>query len=408
MRIPDEFWKFTELNKAESPGRLRLRYHGKDTPEWFDMAVKHIECMQKAGNKFGPLQPRLMLNPVSVEQSTSAAVAELHARLIRETFGDSLRSVADMTCGMGIDLGAIRHAFGCHAIGFEMNPVVAEATQWNLADDPQTEIRCADSVKWLEEYDGPQLDLVFIDPARRDADGGRVFAIRQCAPDVTALLPHLQRHCRYAAVKLSPMLDVTSTLRDLRHTARLYVIGNRRECVELFALLDFTAAPYPSADCVPVTIIPDAATYPAQAFTFTREEESTAHLPLLFDSPRPGQWLFEPSPAAMKAAPFALLCHRFNMQALHPNTHIYIADTWHDESPGRWFRVEKTIPFTASSLKTAGKEIKQADVAVRNFPLTAEELTRRLRISSGGNHRLMAVTVKEAGGDSRQLILLRK
>lgn len=409
MEITDEFWQFVALNSKESPDRLRLRYHGKDVPQWFDLAVRQIECMRKANGKFGDMQPRLMLNPVSVEQSTSATVARLHARLLRDVAGNTIQTIVDMTCGMGIDLLAMRQEFDCHALGFELNPIVAEASQWNYSADPATEIKCADSVKWLEEYDGEPFDIIFIDPARRDTDGARVYAISQCAPDVTALLPHLKRKCRYAAVKLSPMLDVTATLRDLPQTSRLYIIGNGKECVELFAILDFS-------DEVPVqhlgenariSIIPDAASA-RTPFSFTRNEECGAQLPLLFDSPRPGQWLFEPSAAAMKGAPFSLLCHRYNMTALHPNTHLYIADTYHDDAPGRWFRVEKSYPFTASLLKTVGKEIGQADVAVRNFPLTADELTRRLKIRPGGNRRLIAATIKEPGSDTRRLILLKK
>lgn len=410
MDLNDDFWKFVAQNRAESPSRLRLKYHGKEMPQWIDYAVRQIECQQKAGNKFGDLQPRLMLNPLSVEQSTSASVARLHARLIRENIPGTVRRIADLTCGMGIDLMAMRLAFDCHALGFELNRTVAEASQWNYADDPMVEIRCADSVDWLENYDGESLDVIFVDPARRADDGGRVYAISQCAPDVKALLPFLEKHCRFAAVKLSPMLDVTSVLRDLPQTCRLFVIGNRRECLELFALLDFTekGLAHKAGEKAPITIIPDAETYPRSAFTFSRCDESGTQLPLLFDTPSQGQWLFEPSAATMKGASFALLCHKYNMTALHPNTHLFIADTYHDEAPGRWFRVVKSYPFTASNLKNLGKEIGQADVAVRNFPMTADELSRRLKLRPGGTRRLMAVTVKEPAGDSRHLILLEK
>ena len=375
-------------------------------PRWFDLAVRQIECERKAGTKFGNLKPRLMLNPISVEQSTSAAVASLHALLIRKVLGsDAINTAVDMTCGMGMDMLALRREFDCHVTGFELNPLVAQAGEWNYKDDQFISVRNEDSVEWLKSYTGEAIDLIFIDPARRDDDGSRVYAISQCQPDVTALLPDLRLHCRFCAVKLSPMLDVMMTINSLPEISHLYVIGNGKECVELFGILDFTrpsAGSQPGEECM-ITVIPDAGKYPAGCYTFTRGEERSLSLPL--SEPSEGQWLFEPSASTMKAAPFASLCHRFNMQALHPNTHLFVCGTWDDAAPGRWMRIKKIYPFSASLLKKIGQEIGSADVAVRNFPMKAEELATRLKVKPGGTQRLIAATTLS---NRRVLILCQR
>ena len=101
------------------------------------------------------------------------------------------------------------------------------------------EILNCDSVGWLERYSGNKFDLVFIDPARRGDAGQRVFNIHHCQPDISELLPLLSLKARFAMVKLSPMLDVTQTLRDLPFSAELHVIDDGGECRELLAVLDF-------------------------------------------------------------------------------------------------------------------------------------------------------------------------
>ena len=90
---------------------------------------------------------------------------------------------------------------------------------------------CADCRDYLESVpDGRfDIDIAFIDPARRDADGGRVFGIRDCEPDILTMLPLLRRKVRTLIVKLSPMLDVTRTLRDLPGTTDLWSLGSSTE-----------------------------------------------------------------------------------------------------------------------------------------------------------------------------------
>lgn len=395
-----EFFDFVSRNVREHPDRLRLRFHNASEP-WISYAITHIECLQKCGRKFGELQPRLMLSALSVEQATSEAVARLHGRLAADLMPHG-GHMLDMTCGMGIDLRAIYEATSAEAIAFDMNPDIAFAGQINFEDNKHVTVNCGDSVAWLKgrEVGKPCFDLVFIDPARRDARGARVFNLHDCAPDVTALIPLLEAHASKAMVKLSPMLDLTQTLRDLPAATSFHIVEERGECRELLALLDFTspvsAEPQISVDrCI--------SPRESSSFTFTIAEEQSH--PCTFAFPSAGEYLFEPGPAAMKAQPFATLCARHGLKKLHPNTHLFTAPAPVENLPGTWHRISTVEEFSSSGSKRFASMTLQADVAVRNFPLTAAELQKKLKIKSGGSLRLYGVTAGDSNASSRRLIL---
>ena len=84
---------------------------------------------------------------------------------------------------------------------------------------------------------------------------------------------------------------------------------------------------------------------------------------------------------------------------------MYFSESANENLPGKWHKITEVIPFSSSVIKNLSKRKMQADVAVRNFSLTAPELTRRLSIKSGGDTRIIGVTAYEG---SRLLIVVRK
>lgn len=426
--ISSELFQFIKSNQDADPTRLRLKYHGSDIP-WMPLALNHLEALRKCGRKFGPLQPELIATPLSVEQATSSAVALLHGQIAQRL----LQSVAkpallDMTCGMGIDARALALALPQASLtAIEMQPDLAEVGRYNFRNDSNVTIECTDSVKWLADDGDTRFDLVFIDPARRDAAGRRVYNIHDCTPDVAEILPLIRSRADRLMVKLSPMLDVAQTLRDLP-CSDLHIVDEGGECRELLAVLDFTR-PAPEPDDVPVVIhslqgnhpqgnylqgtsLQDSHlqgnhlpgnSLPEVSLTFTRREEARSEV--TYAMPHAGQWLFEPSAAAMKGAPFATLSARHYLSKLHPNTHLYVADASVVGLPGRFYRIEEVIPFTSSEARAFKRRRLQADVAVRNFPLSAADLAHRLSIVPSSTHRLLGAT---AADSTRLLLLLSK
>ena len=150
--------------------------------------------------------------------------------------------VADLTGGLGVDgwafslrssrvwfnerdaalLDAVRGNFGALGLenvefhGFDISP---EASDWKES---------------LAAF-GP--DAVYLDPARRDAAGRKVFLLEECSPDAVALMPFLLTVSPLVMVKVSPMADITMLRRRLEpYLDEIHVIGSGGECKELLCL----------------------------------------------------------------------------------------------------------------------------------------------------------------------------
>ena len=90
-------------------------------------------------------------------------------------------------------------------------------------------------------------------------------------------------------------------------------------------------------------------------------------------------YLFEPNAAILKAGAYKLVAQRFGLQKLDVNTHLYCSEELVADFPGRIWKVKEPTPTLPK-----GKEIKQANVLVRNYPLTAEQLKKKLHLRDGG------------------------
>lgn len=383
-----DFWNWIQSHINDDIHRLRL--NARDNAPWAPEAINHIESTRRVGRKFivgdTDLTPRLMSVPLSVEQATSASVAMLHRVIVGDNLLSPGATVLDMTCGLGIDALAMSLSPGVNVTAIEMNPDVAAVAAFNFACRPNVEIIQGDSISWLRDNDR-HFSLIFIDPARRDASGGRVYNLHDCTPDVTTILPLLRSRAKTVMIKLSPMLDITQTINDLPGITQVHIIDDAGECRELLAVVAGDDQPVPGSPTI-------TAWHQGHPFTFTRDEENSAVATT--GLPRQGQYLFEPSPAMMKAAPFRLIASRYNLSKLHPNTHLYVGDSPIPDFPGRTSFIDTVHPYSSSALKQLKRRHLQADVACRNFTITPDQLAKRLSITRSGVTRLVGVTAADS------------
>lgn len=129
-----------------------------------------------------------------------------------------------------------------------------------------------------------------------------------------------------------------------------------------------------------------------QIFETTASEEVDA-MPTLTNTL--GRYLYEPNAAVLKAGTFKSIATRFGLEKLHPHTHLYTSDILAKDFPGRIFNVDDSYSFNKKEIKKALGDIKKANVAVRNFPLTAEELKALLKIKDGGEVFLFGATLTD-------------
>ena len=139
-----------------------------------------------------------------------------------------------------------------------------------------------------------------------------------------------------------------------------------------------------------------------RTFTFTLEEEAAAKPELAANL---GTYLYEPNAAILKAGAFKCLTTRFGLRKLHPHSHLYTSDILLPDFPGRIFSVKEQIPFGKRASAAVAAITDKANVSVRNFPLTAEELKLKLKLRDGGDYYLMGTTL--SGGDKVLLLCTR-
>lgn len=384
MEMNESFWKFVEMNLKGEPAGLRLKYHGKEMGFDMELAITQIECRRKFGKKLAETlgeNPHFLFPSVLAgEQATSDLLAAYHAQL-----AGADKRIIDLTAGLGID--ALHLAARNTVTAVEKDPDKAAALSLNSHGTIEVKNEMCEDVIAQAADSGQKFDLAFIDPARRDASGGRLFALADCQPDVCALQPAIHRIADQLIVKASPMLDITMMANSLQGLKEIIALGTPTECKELVAICErgYQGDYHVSA----VTLAP----HPID-FCFTTDEEKAARAN--YSLPQPGAYIFEPYPAVMKAAPYNMLAQHYGIEKLHPNTHLYWGkEMAQAEMPGHKYRILKVLPYESRHIKRLSKEYPAMQVATRNFDLPAEALRKKLKVKDGDQVRLYAVTVAD-------------
>ena len=450
------FADFILQHQADDPAALALsRKRYADFPE-FPLALTTLEARRKLRGKVPEWVevPSLRFPyPLSAEQCSSTETANYKAMLFREggiysetcghprphkregpagCAGGRGRSeaetvseyippfhhIADITGGLGVDSWAFAKA-GFKVLYNDMRPVLVDAARHNFAELglDGVQFRCAEIKPGAIDgiLDGFKADVFFLDPARRDSSGGKVFRIADCSPDVTALLPELFNHARYVLIKLSPMLDISQGARDLGQQVReIHIVGADGECKELLFLLDREH----KGDYT-ITVADGGSTL---TFSPSEERDATADLgsgpktrqngpevtknqgfrpenPAKRAGAQPQGYLFEPGKALLKAGCFKLISQRFKMAKAGINAHLYFADEPQDTLRpfGKWFRVLESAPLDKRSIRDFAVRYPDADVTARAVPLTSDELRKRLGSRSGGPAHIFAFHHEKSG-----------
>lgn len=88
-----------------------------------------------------------------------------------------------------------------------------------------------------------------------------------------------------------------------------------------------------------------------------------------------------------------MLAKYYPIEKLHVSSHLYTSDDSLYDFPGRIFEVEECMPFSGKLCKELSKVIPQANITVRNFPLTVDALRKKCKVKDGGDVYLFATTL---------------
>ena len=310
---------------------------------------------------------------LALEQCSSSAAAEYKARTALEWSGGRLRTVCDITGGLGADSSAFA-SVAEKVVYVERNPALVEAARHNFASLAlsNVEIRCEEVGP---ESELPECDLIYADPARRSESGRKLFRLEDCSPDIGLLAPELLERCGRLMVKLSPMADI-SLLRSRFDgiLEEIHIVAGGGEVRELLCLLRRQAR------FRGVRTVELGSGEHTETFSFMPEEEAAAE-PSIASGLLPGGILLEPSAALMKSGAFKLVCARYGICQLAPSTHLYVAPDDGELPPRGLFRrfvVKEVLPLNSASIRELKARGLKADVSARNLHLSSDELRRRL------------------------------
>lgn len=377
MQFTPDIWQFIRDHQHDDVRTLALqakKYPQMDMP----LIINQIAGRQTAEHKIPSwYAAEGIIYPVhlSLEQCSSELTARYKASLLS---GDTF---VDLTGGFGIDCAFLSAGFRQATYIEQQKELCDIATHnFNLLGLQHITVLNRDSVEALHEIS--PADCIFIDPARRNEHGGKTVLISDCEPNVAALEELLLQKAKRVMIKLSPMLDLSLALRTLKHTTEVHVISVQNECKELLLILENTHKEI-SIHCVNFTH------KDTQEFTFTSEEEAGT---MVQYTNQVAAYLYEPNASILKAGAFRAIASRFALKKLHPNSHLYTSDVEIKNFPGRCFKVD-AVGSIKDKILLAG--LSQANITVRNFPMSVAELRKRIKLKDGGDIYLFATTLSD-------------
>ena len=399
MEWNSEIRQFITDHQSDDTVRLLLsahRFPSIDIP----FAVDQIEARRRLRNKLPEwyAEPDLIMGGrIPAEQCSS----ESTARFKRSIILPDARSLCDMTGGMGVDFWYMSRDLDL-AVYTECQPHLCAAARHNFAvlsvkyegRNPRIEVREGVST----ELPIPDVDVIYLDPARRSNDGGRIFEISDCQPDVVAWQDDLLAHCRQLITKVSPMADISRTVARLLHVSDVYVLSVKGECKELLVSQRPDATSSVQKDNYFIHCLDF---YPERTIEFHFEHRSDAAASGTHRSDpiatSLGNWFYEPDVSIMKAQGFDALLGAYDVQMLDRDCHYFTSSKLIADFPGRIFAIDEQLAFASHNLKALRARIPQANIAVRNFPLAAEALRHRTGIRDGGEVYLFGATLNAVG-----------
>ena len=382
--INEQTWDFIHQHAADDVRKLALQ-GTKDTAVDLPSALQQIAGQQTALKKlpsWAATEGILFPPHLNMEQCSSEQTARYKAQLAGK--GDTY---VDLTGGLGVDFYWMSQGFKqrCYV---EQNAELCELAKHNfhvLGHD--SSVYCCDTA--IYSTDMPHADVVFLDPARRNEHGGRTYDIRDCTPNVIELLPILMEKADKVILKLSPMLDWRKAVDDLKHVTEVHIVSVDNECKELLLILEKAERPLRLV-CVNNDQIFEVSPHPSPLTSLT-QGQSVA----LQSHPSPltsEQFLYEPNASIMKAGCFEALAQHYPVCQVSANSHLFLSSVEIEDFPGRRFQICAISSTNKQSMKTALTGIDRANITVRNFPMSVEQLRKKLHLKDGGDTYIFATT----------------
>ena len=340
---------------------------------------------------------------ISLEQCSSEATALYKASLV------SGESMVDLTGGFGVDCSFLSKKFS--KIDYvEQNTELCEIAEHNFRVlGLNIKVNNAESVEFLKAM--PAVSCIYIDPARRDVKGKKTADLSLCSPNLLEIRDILLEKCDSLLIKLSPMFDISSALEVFPECRQVHVVSVKNECKELLLLVEGGFCGETEIVCVDLdelgisvqtsgepSLLELSRVQPEITSVASNLKKEKGEI-ISYSSPK--AYLYEPNASIMKAGLFKTVANRYNVQKLHPSTHLYTSEELVPDFPGRSFEIKKVTKVQRKEIQ----DIEKANLSIRNFPGNVADLRKKLKLKDGGDTYIFACTLND---NSKVLIVTEK
>ncbi|MFV0154892.1 RsmD family RNA methyltransferase [Empedobacter falsenii] len=361
-----DYLKIIEQEDFKSIGLKKSLFDGISSAE----IAQQLKGIQVAKHKFPTLYStkNIYFPPsINLEQASSEAAANYKSSLVKG------KTLIDLTAGFGIDTMAFAKNFE-KVYHIEQNPELSEIVQHNaqiLA--PNLETYTGTFQSFFETNPESKFDVIYLDPARRNSSG-RKFILEDLEPNILEWMPTFFEKSNKIIIKLSPLLDITSTLQQIDSISEIHIVALKNEVKDFLLIIDKNC----STKNPLIKAINLESNQPEFSFNFEDEYNSNANFGTV------QQYIYEPNVAILKTGAFKLLSEKFNLHKLHQNTHLYTSNELLNEFPGKIYSVEKHINHPKKEIIKS-----KANLLVKNYNQAIDVVKKKFKITDGGETTLI-------------------
>ena len=416
MIINEKTWRFIRAHADDDVQKLALK-GSKDADINQALALQQIAGRQTARRKLPSwaqvegivYPPHLNMEQCSSEQTARYKAAIINRLLTEGHLSDN--TFVDLTGGFGIDFFWMSQNFQKRYYVEQNEQLCAISSENFKLLEHDCSVSCCDAATYLAEMS--HTSVAYLDPARRDGHGTRTYGIEDCTPNVLDLLPLLTEKSDSVILKLSPMLDWRKAVDDINrvsvipHIVReVHIVSIANECKELLLVLSKVSQEGLRLFCINddqrFVFIPREGIIFSQAGNkvFPRREFAGNT-----DLTEAALYLYEPNASIMKAGCFSEMEAQYAVTQIATSSHLFLSSDEIGDFPGRHFRIMAISSMNKQTLKLVLADVSQANITVRNFPLSAEQLRKKLKLKDGGQVYIFATTLTSG---EHKLFICRK
>jgi 16S rRNA G966 N2-methylase RsmD len=382
----------------------RKRYAHLTDEQWRFM-LQQVDGRQRTRDKlptFAAIADWWYPVRLSCEQCSSEVTAKYKSQLIANQQFDTL---VDLTAGYGVDTFFMSYSTR-EAHYIERNQDLCQIAAHNFhLTHRNIQIHNTTAEDFVADFHPVTTNnIIYLDPARRNKNGNKVFLLEDCEPNIISLLPTLLSKARTVLIKLSPMLDITAAVRALNMPCEVHIVAVQNEVKEVLIFLQ-NSAYLASGNGVVTEVVeeeirihavnllpqPNHMDYCTQEFSFSIEDERRAECQLYsalqLSITEENIYIYEPNAAIIKAGAFKLVAQRFQFVKMATNTHLYLSHQLVEDFPGRVWKVVSINPRETKNIA--------ANIMTRNYPLSPDELRKKLKIKDSNTSTIIGARLAD-------------